>query len=65
MKDLKTIKSLLLDALHLIEEHEYLIRENKELKEKLNVFNNDVDRRYAEQQALIGSMFSEMLKDVS
>lgn len=65
MKDLKTIKSLLLDALHLIEEHEYLIRENKELKEKLNVFNNDVDRRYAEQQVLVGSMFSEMLKDVS
>lgn len=65
MKDLKTIKSLLLDALHLIDEHEYLIRENKELKEKLNAFNNDVDRRYAEQQALTGSMFSEMLKDVS
>lgn len=65
MKDLKTIKSLLLDALHLIDEHEYLIRENKELKEKLNAFNNDVDRRYTEQQALIGSMFSEMLKDVS
>ena len=65
MKDLKTIKSLLLDALHLIDEHEYLIRENKELKEKLNAFNNDVDRRYAEQQVLIGSMFSEMLKDVS
>ena len=65
MKDLKTIKSLLLDALHLIDEHESLIRENKELKEKLNAFNNDVDRRYTEQQALVGSMFSEMLKDVS
>ena len=65
MKDLKTIKSLLLDALYLIDEHESLIRENKELKEKLNAFNNDVDRRYAEQQVLVGSMFSEMLKDVS
>lgn len=29
MKDLKTIKSLLLDALYLIDKHEYLIRENK------------------------------------